>query len=139
MTLPAGAFDIAQARDNGMRPADPVIVSLVGRVAERNPQVLVTRADHDWRFMADLEALVYLRRGAKFAQATLRGLAGIAARVSLWDVEEKRGVDLVPVWQLSDGRLKGHEYRGRPTIRPAKFSRWDVEAWPAWFNGWFAR
>lgn len=138
MNLPIGALDIAQARDNGMRPRDPVIVSLVGRVNEPNPQVLVTRADHDWRFLAGLEVLVYLRRGADHAKATLRGLAGYAARISVWDVDAKRGIESKPVWRLTAGVLKGHEYAGAPLAKPAKFSRWESTSWPAYWNEWFA-
>ena len=52
MTLPYGAKTILEARINGQRPADLLIVSLVGAVDESNP-VIVAKPDakYDWRFL----------------------------------------------------------------------------------------
>lgn len=140
MSLPAGAFDIARARDNGMRPAHAVIVSLCGRRDEfqANPQVVVTRPNHDWRFMLGLDAIVCVdRKAQQFAPKVLHDLARVVDRsIELWDVEAARGMSLYPVWrgadkrELFDVRLKNRD--GLP------LARWERYRWSDAENHWFA-
>jgi hypothetical protein len=58
--LPYGAREIALARANGKRPADMLLVSLIGPLSgERNPVVLARpERSYDWRWAAGLEILV---------------------------------------------------------------------------------
>lgn len=82
-----------------MRPALPVIVSLVGPLPEyENPVVEVEGPSYDWRALVDLQCYVYVTRSSQYVKETLLALARIAAAIWLWDVEAKRGLDLWPVW-----------------------------------------
>lgn len=56
--LPYGAQAIAELRSNRKRPADMVLVSLIGPLHEINP-VVMARPDkrYDWRFLAGLEVI----------------------------------------------------------------------------------
>lgn len=58
--LPYGAAEIVALRKAGKRPADMVLVSLVGPLyGESNPVVIAKSGrPYDWRFMAGLECLV---------------------------------------------------------------------------------
>lgn len=57
--LPYGGREIAELRAKRQRPADMVIVSLLGPLREHNP-LIIARPDrhYDWRFLAGLEVLV---------------------------------------------------------------------------------
>jgi twinkle protein len=57
--LPYGAAEIVAARQAGNRPADVVLVSIIGPLREINPVVIAkpNRAI-DWRFLVDLDVLL---------------------------------------------------------------------------------
>jgi hypothetical protein len=126
--MPIGAFPIAKARDNGMRPAEQIIVSLCGwRPGIANPQVLVTGPNHCWDFMAGLEALVFVQPGAKYLAPTLRALAEPCETLSLWDVERRQGLDVWPVWKgLNVPEVRKTLLSER---RGAIFLRWESYPW----------
>lgn len=129
MRMPTGAFAIAQARDNGMRPADPVIVSLVGMLPEEsNPVVVVHEKRHDWRFMLGLKCYVFVNPASQFVQETLLALARNVECMWLWDVERKRGMDLWPIWRgLNVPEV--HGYCALEERRDAIFERWSSVRW----------
>lgn len=136
MTLPPGARDIALARDNGQRPADPIVVSLCGRQDVGNPPVLVVAADHDWRFMAGLQAFVFVKAGVRYVRETLRGLAVPAESIDLWDVDKQQGMTLRPIWDV-----KGKEWPYRLDLDQRatyRFIRWLEQPWTALDNRTFA-
>lgn len=57
--LPYGAAEIVANRSAGKRPAEMVLVSLIGPLRENQPVVVVKpgRA-YDWRFLVGLEAMI---------------------------------------------------------------------------------
>lgn len=57
--LPYGAAEIVANRSNGKRPADMVLVSLIGKLPESQPVIVAKpgRA-YDWRFLVGLDALI---------------------------------------------------------------------------------
>lgn len=59
-TIPHGAAEIVALRKAGKRPADLVLVSLVGPLrGEGNPQVIAKASRHyDWRFLVGLEVML---------------------------------------------------------------------------------
>jgi hypothetical protein len=125
MTLPLGAAAIAQARKKGRRPADPVVVSLCGRVGWPNPSVQVSER-HDWTFLADLDAIVCVKPDSKLVTETLRDMAPYPRSIVLWDVERKAGMDLWPVWLGKNVReVTGHG----PDYRGARLLRWARITW----------
>ncbi len=64
MKIPYGASVIIEQRKSGKRPADMVLVSLVGALrGENNPVVIVRDADNDFRFLRDLETMIVCDMG----------------------------------------------------------------------------
>lgn len=127
--LPHGAEPIAVARDNGQRPADPVVVSLCGRLSGfSNPQVFPYAPNHDWSFMVGLEAIVCVKPSSPHVQRILRALAvPCESPIALWDVDAQRGMDLWPIWvgvQLPEIHIAPLEDR-----RSAIFKRWGFSRW----------
>lgn len=95
-TLPYGAKPILDARLQGKRPADLVIVSLVGPLDEVNPVVLANPdREYDWRWMRGLKACVFAKPGVRFAP-TVIGIGRFAPEwLGLWDVESHEGADCI--------------------------------------------
>ncbi len=110
--LPYGAREIVETRAIGKRPADMVLVSLVGPLRELNP-VVVARPErsYDWRFLVDLDVLIVA------SSATDRTLVGCCVRaiidhkpqyLGLWFADKQHGMNLAfGLWQLRSGRAMG--------------------------------
>ena len=94
--LPYGGREIAELRATGKRPADMVLVSLVGPLRESNP-VIVAKPDrhYDWRFLTDLEVLVVLRADVDVALAR-RVVTEISAEIpgylGVWFADKQDGI-----------------------------------------------
>lgn len=126
MNLPTGAASIINSRLAGKRPADPVVVCVSGSVGDiANPQVYPTGPNDDWRFMKDLDAIVYTSPEAKYLPAILKALARYARSIDLWD--GSKGATLIPVW---NGAYRA-EVQGFSVIdrESARFRRWAVIRW----------
>lgn len=57
--LPYGGKEIAAIRANRQKPADMVLVSLIGPLREINPTIIANpERAYDWRFLTGLEVLI---------------------------------------------------------------------------------
>lgn len=57
--LPYGGREIAELRANRQKPADMVLVSLIGPLKELNPIVIAKpERSYDWRFLKGLEVMI---------------------------------------------------------------------------------
>lgn len=127
MTLPRGAVEIVEARANGMKPADPIVVNFGDRLPWRYPQVFPWRSDHDWAFMAGLEAMVCVSGPHPLLQSTLRALARPCEVISLYDPKAVLGMDIWPVWKgVATPEIHVVPLADR---RDAIFVRWAFARW----------
>jgi hypothetical protein len=126
--FPLGGHEIARARDNGMRPAHAVIVSLCGwHERESNPQVVATGPNHDWAFLAGLGVFVFVNKDSEHVQRTLRALARPCERIDVWDVGTKRGMTIWPIWKGVN--VPEVHYCPLEDRRDAIFLRWGRLTW----------
>jgi hypothetical protein len=94
--LPYGANAIVALRHAGKRPADLVLVSLIGPLNEVNPVVVAHPGrDYDWRFLVGLQVLVvaHSEQLAQDVRRVLNCLKALPARsLTLWlaDVQDGR-------------------------------------------------
>lgn len=94
IALPYGGSEIVAQRSAGNRPADMVIVSLIGPLREENPVVVAKpgRA-YDWRFLADLDVMIVAGAltdpGA--VRAVVEPIRAVAGNVSLWISDRQDG------------------------------------------------
>jgi hypothetical protein len=59
LPMPYGGSEIAMNRSAGKRPADMVLVSMIGPLGEKNPVVVAKPGrSYDWRFLVGLDVLV---------------------------------------------------------------------------------
>jgi hypothetical protein len=95
--LPYGAAEIVAMRSSGKRPADMLLISLIGPLRETNP-VIVAQASrsYDWRFVVALPVLIV----AKTDTPNLAGLvkvidAAAPAALSVWFADQQDGVNVL--------------------------------------------
>lgn len=94
--LPYGAREIAELRSTGKRPADLVLISLVGPLRENNP-VVIAKAErsYDWRFLVGLSVALVIKTDTP-------NLAGIVkdieeanpATLSVWFSDRQDGLNI---------------------------------------------
>lgn len=98
-TLATNAQPILAARMKGMKPADMVIVSLVGPVGVDNPTVFAKPgAAYDWRWVRDLDVCVYLNDDQDWPDILMAIALNHPEFLSLWSYSGQWGakVYLVP-------------------------------------------
>lgn len=100
IALPYGAESILTLRKNGRRPAEMVLVSLVGPLyGETNPVVIAKAVrQYDWRFLIDLEVLVVTNEIED--RHTIRQTIGALKAVSpsylgLWFGDRQNGINFI--------------------------------------------
>lgn len=89
------AQQIIDARMQGFKPDEMVLVSLVGRISEPNHTVLADpKLQYDWRWVHGLEICIYITASIDWRPVT-RAIAGARPRfLGLWDLESKRGANV---------------------------------------------
>lgn len=96
--LPYGAAEILALRKSGQRPADMVLVSLVGPLHEINP-VVIARSEkpYDWRFLTGLEVLIVAAMSMPAEQVNRVSAALLETRpdfLGLWFADRQDGLNL---------------------------------------------
>lgn len=93
--LPANAQMILDARLKGFKPADMVIVSLVGPVGAENPTVFAKiGVKYDWRWVRGLDLCMYLSDEDDWP-ALLKEIAlHRPEHLSLWNHADKWGAEV---------------------------------------------
>ncbi|MFT3960513.1 hypothetical protein [Propionivibrio sp.] len=98
-TLPYGGREIADLRRVGKRPADLVLVSLIGPLREVNPVIVAnpSRA-YDWTFLVDLPVLVVANTDTdkSVVRRVLEALKALpTASLALWLADRQDGRNLI--------------------------------------------
>lgn len=92
--IPAGAREIVNARRAGMKPADLVIVSLVGKLNELNPIIYANpEAQYDWGWARGLQLCIFLRAGVAWKETALTVARADPAWLAVWDVDQFQGAE----------------------------------------------
>ncbi len=114
--LPYGAAEIITTRKAGKKPADMILVSLVGPLREQNP-VVVARAEkaYDWRFLTRLEVLIVATTStskASLARLVESILPHKPSYVGVWFADRQAGMHVAfGGWRLSSGLGMGAQDR----------------------------
>lgn len=122
--LPNGARPILQARMNGEKPADLIIVSQVGALPdESNPVVISDGQTYDWRFLRGLIVCIFCRQGTPTRHLAIEIGCRMPSKLMLWDVETKRGADVT-----------SHIKLDALDLRPSEFEK--PRNWTAFIDPW---
>lgn len=94
MILPSGAEAVIESRKRGLKPAEMLVVSLVGKTGESNHTVYANpTADYDWRWLVGLDACLYVRDSLPWKPIALQ-IARVRPRwLGVFDVDRFKGAD----------------------------------------------
>ena len=95
MRIPTNAGEIILARKRGFKPADLILVSLVGRIDELNHTVYANpENDYEWLWAAQIKICIFAQSGIDW-QRTARSVASQRpSYLCLWDVNRQEGADI---------------------------------------------
>jgi hypothetical protein len=92
MKVADGAQKIIAARANGMKPADMIIVSLVGQPETFNPFVLANPLEpYDWRWVRNLEIGVYVKDDQDWVHMVKAIMLNRPQYLCVWNVSGQWG------------------------------------------------
>jgi hypothetical protein len=120
MKPPISALPILEARMKGFKPADMVIVSMVGRLRESNPTVYVNGPNHDWLFVKGLEICLFCDKHCKWRETLEAIMAQEPVKTSLWDVLNRQGA-----WCYYLPTLRAVERGILPFAKELSFIPWN--------------
>jgi hypothetical protein len=96
--LPYGAAEIVALRTAGKRPADMILVSLIGPLAGETNPVLIAKPErsYDWRFLVGLEVTVIVQTSTPNLAGIVKAIQAITpTTLSVWFAEQQDGINVV--------------------------------------------
>jgi len=93
--IPSNAQAIIAARAKGMKPAELIIVSLIGRVNEENHTIYVNpNKRYEWQWARGLEMCLFAEQGISWSQTAKDILAANPRKLYLWDANRREGTEI---------------------------------------------
>ena len=116
--IPYGGAEILSLRQSGKRPADTVLVSLIGPLRELNPVVIAKpERSYDWRFLANLSVMIVGTTQTEKLSYTVKLIEEVGPeRFSVWFADQQDGINVViDSWRPHSkiGRRMGLDQRAR--------------------------
>jgi hypothetical protein len=103
MNIATNAEPIMAARMAGKKPADMVIVSLVGPVVTENPIVFAKAEEkYDWRWVRDLDVCVHINGEVDWQELLMAIALQHPSYLSLWDAGAQWGARVYLIPRASD-------------------------------------
>ena len=100
--LPYGAAEILSLRQSGKRPADMVLVSMIGPLREMNPVVIAKpERSYDWRFLSGLSVLIVVTTQTEKLSGLLQAIEDMKPDgLCVWFADQQDGVNvLIDGWK----------------------------------------
>lgn len=98
MNIPNGAQAVIDARKKGFKPAEMLIISLIGPTGESNHTIHASaKGDYDWRWLVGLNTCIFVNGKTDWKAITRTIAASKPNWLGLYDVERFQGAD---VWFL---------------------------------------
>jgi hypothetical protein len=105
--IPMNAKSIIKARMQGFKPAELILISLIGKISESNYTVLASPEQrYDWRWVRDLGVCVFITPECDWRGTVLEIRKAMPRHMWLWDAPNKRGatVYLKPTHPASEDK-----------------------------------
>jgi len=120
--IPTNAKAIIKARMQGFKPADLVLISLIGKISQHSHTVLADPSmSYDWRWVRDLDVCVYINSGCDWRKTTEQIRKAMPRYMWLWDVTSQRGATV-------------HIKPSHPASEDKPAHKWE---WVMDFRSWF--
>jgi hypothetical protein len=94
--LPFGAFPILKARQAGKRPADLILISMIGALPnELNPIVIAEQnKTYDWKWLRGLSCCFWTTPATYVAKHIINASKALPSEMYLWDYANEKGFNL---------------------------------------------
>jgi hypothetical protein len=90
-----GAQPIIDARKRGMKPAEMILVSLVGRLNEKNHTVYANHKKvYDWLWVRGLQVCIYAAPGVDWRHMARSIAAERPSFLGVWDADHQQGANV---------------------------------------------
>lgn len=110
--IPFGAQRIIDARQKGMKPAELVLISLIGRLNEKNPTVYAdSRREYAWFWARGLKVCVFASTGLNWRPVALAIASERPSALHLWDADRREGADVFLLPNMADLDRPRSEWR----------------------------
>lgn len=91
------------ARKRGMKPANLLIVSLIGKTGEANHTIYANpSAEYDWRWMVGLDACLYVRAGIDWKRTAMAIARTRPHWFGVYDPDQFKGADVFALPHVDD-------------------------------------
>lgn len=128
--IAANAESIIVARQKGLKPAGLILVSLVGRITERNHTVYAkSGVEYDWRWVRGLQICIYASQASMWRPVANAIAAERPAYLALWDAYRHQGTDIFFIPHVDDIEKPKSEWRWKLDFLPWLPFQNEVFAW----------
>lgn len=95
--LPYGAAEIVALRSTGKRPADMLLISLIGPLRETNPVIVAQPSrSYDWRFLVALPTLIVASTDTPNLAGIVKAIdAAAPSSLSVWFADRQDGINVL--------------------------------------------
>lgn len=101
--MPNGAQSILAARQRGMKPAEMLIVSMIGPVNESNHTVYANPImEYDWRWLVGLKVCLYVKPGIDWRKAAMDIARCKPEWFGVYDAAQMKGTDVYSLPVVED-------------------------------------
>jgi hypothetical protein len=128
--IPNGARAVVDARNNGMKPDELLIVSLIGRVNEQNHTIYANSGKtYDWGWLRGLKVCVYTDARSDW-RPVLKAIADHKpAYLALWDADRREGAQVFYLPHIGDINKPQKDWRWKLDFLPWEPSQNREFAW----------
>lgn len=117
--IPANAKPIVEARMRGLKPADLILVSLIGRINEVNHTVYANRRnDYDWKWARGLQVCIFTSPSVEWKPVARSIASERPSFLGLWDADNLEGADVSLLPHPDDIDRPKNEWRWVLSILP---------------------
>jgi hypothetical protein len=93
--IPTNAKPILDSRKNGLKPAEMILVSLIGRINESNHTVFANpRKAYDWLWARGLQICIYTSADVIWRDVARAIASQRPSFLAVWDADRKEGANV---------------------------------------------
>jgi hypothetical protein len=119
MIVPNGAQPIIDARKRGFRPAEMLIVSLIGKVDELNHTIYANpKGEYDWRWIVGLDACIYVKPGIDWKPIAMSIARCKPHWLGVYDVDRFQGAHVNALPAVADIEKSKQHWRWQLHVLP---------------------
>lgn len=127
--IPNGAQQIIDARKRGMKPAEMLIVSLIGKVDELNYTIYANaQAEYEWFWVRGLKVCLYVNQKSNWKPVIAAMARNFPEWLGLYDVDQFKGATASYLPRVEDIEKPKNQWRYKLDFLP----------WTKWQNEQFA-